>query len=312
VQLVGSPLYHTAVLGFACGALQVGHTVVLMDKWTPEEMLRLVDERRVTYSHMVPTQFHRLLLLPDDVKQRYDLSPIRHMIHAAAPCPVETKRRMIEWWGPVIEEYYGSTEGGGTTVLAADWLEHPGTVGRAWSFSEIAIFDEDGNRLLEPRAVGAVAFRMEGVTFEYFKDEEKTAAGRLGDFVTVGDIGYLDDDGYLFLVGRKSDIVISGGANIYPAEVEAAILEHPGVRDVAVFGIPNADWGEEVKAVVEVADGQPADGAFADELLAFCATRLAKYKLPRSIDFSDELPRDPNGKLYKRALRDPYWEGATS
>ena len=312
VQLIGSPLYHTAVLGFACGALQVGHTVVLMDKWSAEGMLQLVEKYQVTYSHMVPTQFHRLLALPDDVKQRYDLASIRHIIHAAAPCPVDTKKRMMEWWGPVFEEYYGSTEGGGTTVLAHEWLAKPGTVGRAWSFSEIAIFDNEGRRLLEPRAVGTVYFKMQGVSFEYHKDREKTAQGRIGDFVTVGDIGYLDEDGYLFLCGRKNDVIISGGVNIYPAEIEAALLQHPAVRDAAVFGIPNADWGEEVKAVIETAEGGMAGNHLREELLAFCASRLARYKLPRSLDFVDALPRDPNGKLYKRALRDPFWDAAPS
>jgi long-chain acyl-CoA synthetase len=296
------------VLGFACGGLQLGHTVVLMDKWSPEGMLQLIERHCVTYAHMVPTQFHRLLQLPDEVKQRHDISSMRHAIHAAAPCPIETKRQMIEWWGPVIDEYYGSTEGGGTTVFAAEWLLKPGTVGRPWEITELAIFDDDATRLTRPRAVGTVYFRMEGVTFEYFKDSEKTAQSRIGDFVTVGDVGYLDEDGWLFLCGRKNETIISGGVNIYPAEIEAVLLEHPAVRDVAVFGVPNDDWGEEIKAVVEI-DGicEPADD-LAQELAAFAAARLAKFKLPKSIEFTTQLPRDPNGKLYKRALRDPYWQ----
>jgi long-chain acyl-CoA synthetase len=309
VHLVGSPLYHTAPLMWASGALQAGHTVVVMDKWNPEEMLRLIEKHRVTYSHMVPTQFHRLLALPDDVKQRYDLSSMRHMIHAAAPCPVETKRRMIEWWGPVIDEYYGSTEGGGTTVFAHEWLKKPGTVGQPWPITELGIFDDDGHRHLEPGTVGTVYFKMEGVSFEYYKDEEKTAKSRIGDFFTVGDMGYLDEDGWLFLTDRKADMIISGGANIYPAEIEGVLLTHPKVRDAAVFGVPNPEWGEEVKAVVEVAPGVHPGQALTDELLAFSAGKLAKFKLPKSIDFVDALPRDPNGKLYKRRLRDPYWEG---
>jgi long-chain acyl-CoA synthetase len=307
VHLTGSPLYHTAVLLFAMGSLQLGHTVVLMDKWLPEPMLELIERHRVTTSHMVPTQFQRLLALPDEVKHRYDLSSLRHMVHAAAPCPVATKREMIEWWGPVIDEYYGSTEGGGTMVFAEDWLQHPGTVGRPWPTAEIAIFDDEGIRITEPDATGTVYFKTPG--FEYHKDAQKTSASRIGEFATVGDMGYLDADGYLFLRDRKGDMIITGGANVYPAEVEATLLGHPAVRDVAVFGIPDDDWGEQVKAAVELSDGwEPGDGT-AEEILDYCEGRLAHYKTPRSVDFVTEMPRDPNGKLYKRKLRDPYWAG---
>jgi long-chain acyl-CoA synthetase len=312
VQIVGSPLYHTAVLRFALGGLDLGHTLVLMDKWLPEEMLRLIERYRVTYSHMVPTQFHRLLQLPDETRSRYDLSSLRHMIHAAAPCPVEIKRQMLDWWGPVVDEYYGSTEGGGTLATAADWLRRPGTVGRAWPGSEVAIFDADGTRVREPNTIGNVYMAMGARTFVYYKDESKTKTSRIGDYFTVGDVGFLDEDGWLFLRGRGTEVIISGGVNIYPTEIEGVLLNHPSVHDAAVFGVPNPDWGEEVKAVVELTKGVDASDATVEEILAFCAGKLARYKTPRSVDFIDEMPRDPNGKLYKRRLRDPYWADATS
>ncbi|HLH28808.1 MAG TPA: acyl-CoA synthetase [Acidimicrobiales bacterium] len=309
VHLVGSPLYHTAVLRFAGASIHLGHTIVVMDKWLPEEMLQLIERHRVTTSHMVPTQFHRLLALPADVRARYDLSSLRHMIHAAAPCPVDVKRKMIEWWGNAIDEYYAASEGGGTMVTAEEWLKKPGTVGRPWPISEIAIFDDAGNRIEEPNVIGTVFMAMQTGDFSYHKDEEKTKRNRIGKFFTVGDVGFLDEDGYLFLRDRKIDMIISGGANIYPAEIENVLLGHPAVGDVAVFGVPNEDWGEEVKAVIEPADGYEASPELADDILEFCSTRLAKFKMPRSIDFTDAMPRDPNGKLYKRKLRDPYWEG---
>jgi len=308
VHICGSPLYHTAVMVFAGGSLHLGHTVVLMDRWTPEGMLELIERYRVTTSHMVPTQFHRLLALPEEVKTGYDLSSLRHMVHAAAPCPVEVKRRMIEWWGPVVDEYYAASEGGGTVVLPDDWMRKPGTVGKPWPISEVAIFDDEGNRL-GPNEEGTVYMSMQTGDFEYHKDQEKTRSNRIGKFFTVGDIGYLDDDGYLFLRDRKADMIISGGANIYPAEIEGVLLTHPLVADAAVFGIPHADWGEEVKAAVEPAPGAEAGEELAHQILDHCAGRLARFKIPKSVDFVAEMPRDPNGKLYKRKLRDPYWAG---
>jgi long-chain acyl-CoA synthetase len=310
VQIVGSPLYHTAVARFALGGLDLGHTLVLMDRWLPEEMLRLIERHRVTYSHMVPTQFQRLLALPAEARERHDLSSLRHMIHAAAPCPVDTKRRMLDWWGPVIDEYYGSTEGGGTLATARDWLRRPGTVGKAWPDSEVAIFDAEGHRIDEPNTVGTVYMAMGSRTFEYHKDDEKTRRGRIGGFFTVGDVGYLDEDGWLFLRGRGTEVIIAGGVNIYPAEIEGVLLGHPAVLDAAVFGIPHPDWGEEVKAVLQLGDGVGPTDATAADILAYCEGRLAHYKMPRSVDFIDEMPRDPNGKLLKRRLRDPYWTEA--
>jgi long-chain acyl-CoA synthetase len=308
VHLTGSPLYHTAVLVYASGSLHIGHTVVLMDKWTPEGCLDAIEKYRVTTSHMVPTQFHRLLALPDQVKARYDMSSLRTMVHAAAPCPVDVKRRMLQWWGPVIYEYYAASEGGGTVVGPEEWLQYPGTVGRAWPGSAVRILDDAGNEC-PPGQPGTVYMSLAAADFEYHKDEKKTAANRREGFFTVGDIGYLNEAGYLFLCDRKIDMIISGGANIYPAEVESVLLTHPKVADAAVFGIPDEDWGEQVKAVIEPAAGVPPGAALAEEIMAFCLQHAAKYKCPKSIDFIDTMPRDPNGKLYKRKLRDPYWKG---
>ena len=308
VHICGSPLYHTAVLAFASSSVHLGHPVVLMDKWTPETMLELIDRYGVTHSHMVPTQFNRLLALPPEVRERYDVSSLRNMIHAAAPCPIEVKRQMLEWWGPVIYEYYAATEGGGTIVTPHEWLERPGTVGKAWPSSEIRILDDDGNDV-PTGETGTVYMKLASAAFEYHKNAESTAASRREGFFTVGDIGYLDEGDFLVLCDRKSDMIISGGVNIYPAEIEGELHAHPKVADVAVFGIPHPDWGEEVKAVVQPVDGVEPGDELAAELTEWCSTRMAKFKIPRSFDFSEELPRDPNGKLYKRRLRDPYWEG---
>ncbi|MFJ5848023.1 acyl-CoA synthetase [Streptomyces sp. NPDC092903] len=308
VHLVCSPLYHTAVLQFAGAALHIGHPLVLMDKWSPEEMLRAMDTHRCTHTHMVPTQFHRLLALPDEVKRGYDVTAMRHAIHGAAPCPDHVKRAMIDWWGQCVEEYYAASEGGGAFATAEDWLRKPGTVGRAWPISELAVFDDEGNRLA-PGELGTVYMKMSTGGFSYHKDEGKTRKNRIGDFFTVGDLGILDEDGYLFLRDRKIDMIISGGVNIYPAEIEGELLTHPAVADAAVFGIPHPDWGEEVRAVVEAAEGYEAGDALAAEILGHCAERLAGYKRPKTLGFITTMPRDPNGKLYKRRLREPYWEG---
>ena len=307
VHLCTSPMYHTAPLAYTSFSLHYEHAVSLMERWNPETALRMIERDRVTTTHMVPTQFHRLLLLPDEERARRDVSSLRNVLHAAAPCPVETKRRMLEWWGPVIYEYYGATEGGGTLVRPDEWLRKPGTVGRAWEGAEIRILDDDGNDLPagEPGAVYMKLLQP----FDYKGDEKKTRESRRGDFFTVGDVGYLDADGYLFLCDRKIDMIISGGVNIYPAEIEAVLFTHPKVGDAAVFGVPDDDWGERVKAAIEPAPGVEAGEDFERELIDYCAGRLAKYKCPRSVDVHEALPRDPNGKLYKRRLRDPYWEG---
>ncbi|MFD7032618.1 acyl-CoA synthetase [Streptomyces sp. NPDC059917] len=308
VHLVCSPLYHTAVLQFAGASLHIGHPLVLMDKWTPAEMLRLIDAHGATHTHMVPTQFHRLLALPQEVKDGYDVTSMRHAIHGAAPCPDHVKRAMIEWWGSCVEEYYAASEGGGAFATAEDWLKKPGTVGKAWPISELAVFDDDGNRL-PAGELGTVYMKMSTGGFSYHKDEGKTRKNRIGDFFTVGDLGLMDEEGYLFLRDRKIDMIISGGVNIYPAEIESALLTHPAVADAAAFGIPNGDWGEEVKAVVEAAEGHEPGEALAAAILAHCEQQLAAFKRPRTVEFIETMPRDPNGKLYKRRLRDPYWEG---
>ncbi len=308
VHLVSSPLYHTAVLQFAAASLHIGHRLVLMDKWTPQEMLRLIDTHRCTHTHMVPTQFQRLLALPEDVRASYDVSSLRHAVHGAAPCPEHVKRAMIDWWGPCVEEYYAASEGGGAFATAKEWLRRPGTVGRAWPISELAVLDDDG-KPVPPGELGTVYMRMTTGRFAYHKDAAETEENRIGDFFTVGDLGHLDEDGYLFLRDRKIDLIISGGVNIYPAEIESVLLAHPAVADAAVFGIPHDDWGEEVKAVVEAADGHRPGEELAAALLAHCAHRLAGYKRPKSVEFIASMPRDPNGKLYKRHLREPYWNG---
>ena len=258
---------------------------------------------------MVPTMFNRMLQLPDEVRTKYDVSSTRYMVHAAAPCPVETKKKMIEWWGDSIWEYYAATEGGGTYVGAAEWMTKPGTVGKPWPISEVIVVDEEGSRL-PPFESGTVYMKMGGgQQFEYKGDDEKTQASRLDDFFTVGDVGYLDDDGFLFLNDRANDMIIVGGLNIYPAEIEGALVQHEAVGDVAVFGIPNPDVGEEIKAVIELRDGWEPTDETTETIMAWLREQIARQKLPRSIDYTTEMPRDPNGKLYKRRLRDPYWEG---
>jgi len=308
VHLCCSPLYHTAVLNFATISIQLGHPVVLMDHFQPEETLALIERHRVTHSHMVPTQFRRLLGLPQPARDRYDTSSLRAVIHSAAPCPRDVKRQMIDWWGPVVTEYYAASEGGGTAITAREWLARPGSVGKAWLGTEVRVLDAEGNDA-PAGETGLVYMRMGASTFDYHKDEEKTRASRARGMFTVGDIGYLDADGYLYLCDRKSDMIISGGVNVYPAEIEAELSGHPAVADVAVFGIPHDDWGEEIKAVVQPAAGVEPGPELTGELLAFLGERVARFKLPRTIDYVQELPRDPNGKLYKRRLRDPYWVG---
>ena len=311
VHLLACPWYHTAPLIMAGPSVHLGHTLVIMDRFQAERALELIERYRVTITHLVPTQFVRLLAVPEAERRRYDTSSLRHLIHGAAPCAPDVKRRMIDWFGPVLDEYYNSTEGvGGTIIFSDEWLRKPGSVGKARDDHEIVILDDGGNRL-PAGEIGTVYSVSRGrALFEYFRDPEKTEQSRRGEYRTVGDVGYLDEDGYLFLSDRKSDMIISGGVNIYPAEIESVLITHPRVADVAVFGIPNPEWGEEVKAVVELLPGQrTSDEAARADLLEFLQGRVARYKLPRSIDFLDALPRDPNGKLYKRRLRDPYWVG---
>jgi long-chain acyl-CoA synthetase len=310
-HLVTSPNYHTAVTQFGGSALHMGHTLVYMDRWDAEEALRLIERYRITNTHMVPTHFKRLLSLPEEVRKRYDVSSMRWAIHAAAPCPVPLKQAMLDWWGDCVWEYYAATEGGGTIASPQDWREHPGTVGKAWPISELLIVDDDGNEV-PPGTPGTIYMKMMSASFEYKGDPAKTKASRLKDYFTVGDIGYLTEDGFLFLSDRKADMIISGGANIYPAEIENEIIVHPKVADVAVFGIPDAEWGEQIKAVVEPAEGVAPGPELAEEILASLDGRLARMKWPKSFDFIERMPREPNGKLLKRKLRDPYWKDRQS
>jgi long-chain acyl-CoA synthetase len=277
-----------------------------MEKFDAEASLALIDRYEVTHSQWVPTMFSRMLKLPDADRQRCDLSSHRVAIHAAAPCPVPVKRAMIEWWGPILLEYYAGTEGNGSTFInSEDWLKKPGSVGRAMA-TRLHIVDDDGNDL-PPGEEGTVCFSGGG-KFEYHNAPEKTAESRLGQGrTTLGDVGYVDEDGFLFLTDRKAYMIISGGVNIYPREIEDHLVTHPKVADVAVFGVPNDDFGEEVKAVIQPMPGIETGDALTRELLAFCSEELARYKVPRSIDYEEELPRLPTGKLYKRLVRDRYW-----
>ena len=313
LHLCTGPLYHAAPLLLSLApSLNAGVGVVLMDGWDAKETLELIDRHEITHSHMVPTMFHRLLSLPKEVRDAYDVSSLQFIIHGAAPCPVPVKAALIEWWGPIVLEYYAATEGSGTTVTSADWLKKPGTVGKPVTEDHIRILDDEGNDL-PPDTAGTVFLKSPAVgRFTYFKDEGKTEGAYKGEWYTLGDVGYLDDDGWLFLTDRSAHLIISGGVNIYPAEVEAVLLTHPAVGDVGVIGVPNDEWGEEVKAVVEPQPGVQPSPALAAELIAFCKERLAGFKCPRSVDFTDELPRHDNGKLYKKALRDTYRAAAAA
>lgn len=307
VHLVCSPLYHSAPGSHALAFLHAGHTLLIHPGFDATATLRDIEAYRVTSTHMVPTHFHRLLALPEEVRARTDVSGLRAVIHAGAPCPVPVKRRMIEWLGPIVWEYLGSTEGSLARVDSTEWLARPGTVGRAIPGLTLQIVDDDG-RVLPAGESGTIWFGVEGrpPAFEYHGDPEKTAQARRGDLVTAGDVGYLDQDGYLFLQDRRTDLIISGGVNVYPAEVEGHLIGHPAVEDVAVIGVPDAEWGARVVAVVQAAPGVTPDAVLAEELERFCREGLAGFKRPRHIEFHEHLPRTPAGKLSRRAVRDAY------
>jgi long-chain acyl-CoA synthetase len=310
VYLSPAPLYHAAPLAYVLSVQSFGGTVIMMERFDAEQALRLIQQYRVTHSQWVPTMFVRMMKLPPEARAAHDLSSHRVAIHAAAPCPVEVKRQMIEWWGPILYEYYAGTEGSGSTFITSeDWLEHPGSVGRA-ALGVLHICDDDGEELPigEP---GLVYFERETQTFAYHNDPAKTRSAqhpKHSNWNALGDVGYLDEDGYLYLTDRKAFMIISGGVNIYPQMIEDALVTHPKVGDVAVFGVPDAEMGEAVKAVIEPAPGQAPTEELAAELLAFARANLAHYMAPRSIDFIVEMPRLPTGKLYKRLLKDAYWK----
>jgi long-chain acyl-CoA synthetase len=308
VYLSPAPLYHSAPLRFTMALHRLGATVVAMERFDAAAALALIERYRVTLSQWVPTMFIRMLKLPERERLRHDLSSQRVAVHAAAPCPVPVKERMIEWWGPILVEYYAATEGNGATQIeSAEWLAHRGSVGRPVN-CRAHILDDDG-RELPSGEVGTVWFEG-GQGFSYHNDPEKTAASRNErGWSTVGDVGRLDAEGYLYLTDRKADMIISGGVNVYPRETENFLVLHPKVADVAVFGVPNEEFGQEVKAVVQPADPAEAGPALEKELIEYCRAGLSDIKCPRSVDFEAQLPRAENGKLYKRRLVDRYWKG---
>jgi len=306
VYLSPAPLYHSAPLGFTMSMLRIGGTVIVMEHFDAERALTLIEQHRVTHAQWVPTMFVRMLKLPEAVRARYDLSSLRYAIHAAAPCPIPVKEQMIAWWGPILHEYYAGTEGNGFCAIdSAQWLAHKGSVGRGLT-AKVHILDDE-LRELPVGEVGTVYFEG-GAKYEYHNDPEKTASARSPQgWTTLGDVGYLDPEGWLYLTDRKAFMIISGGVNIYPQETENCLIGHPQVGDVAVIGVPNAEFGEEVKAVVQPVSMRDAGPELAAELIEYCKARISSVKCPRTVDFVEELPRHPTGKLYKRLLKDRYW-----
>ena len=310
VYLSPAPLYHAAGVNYTMGVHRVGAAAIIMAKFDAETVLRLIQNHRVTHAQFVPTMFVRMLKLPQQVRQKYDVPSLGYVIHAAAPCPVDVKHRMMDWFGPIIYEYYGGTEGfAGTTIGPEEWLAHPGSVGKP--LTTVHVIGEGGEEL----AVGETGelFFEGGPDFEYFKDAEKTASvTNERGWRSLGDMGFVDEAGYLYLTDRSTFMIVSGGVNIYPQEAENLLVMHPKLIDAAVFGVPNDEFGEEVKAVVRPVAGVAAGPELEAELIAYCRSHLAGYKCPRTVDFDPELPRDPNGKLYKRRIRERYWRGRTS
>jgi long-chain acyl-CoA synthetase len=307
IYLSPAPLYHSAPQAAVNLAIRHGGTVIVMERFDPVEYLRLIPHYQVTHTQLVPTMFSRMLKLPVEEREQFDLSSLEIAIHAAAPCPVQVKEQMIEWWGPIIHEYYGATEGLGFAACnSEEWLAHRGTVGKI-VLGEVFVADDDMNEL--PLGQPGTLWFKSGSEFEYHNDSTKTAESTSPDgaMTTVNDVGYVDEDGFLYLTDRKTFMIISGGVNIYPQETENLLITHPKVADAAVFGVPNVDLGEEVKAVVQPMPGIEGDDELVRELTAFCGEHLSRQKVPRSIDFDPELPRLPTGKLYKRVLRDRYW-----
>jgi long-chain acyl-CoA synthetase len=309
--IIPAPLYHSAPNTYSALAVRAGaETIVLMPRFEPEELLALIERHRITHIQTVPTMFIRLLKLPDDVRGRYDVSSLEFVVHAAAPCPADVKARMIEWWGPVINEYYGSTEIGTVVFCTAeDWLSHRGTVGRALPGVELRVLDENGQDAPPHQAGDVYARIVAGSDFTYHGNDAKRRAAERHGLISVGDIGYLDEEGFLYLCDRRHDMVISGGVNIYPAEIEAALVAMPGIADCAVFGIPDEEMGEAVCACIQPAFDAPEDEA---AIRSHLKAHIAGYKVPKKIVFMAELPREDSGKIFKRRLKAPYWEGRSA
>ncbi|MFI4974337.1 MAG: AMP-binding protein [Caulobacterales bacterium] len=310
IYLCTGPAYHAAPLaGNVRGPLMNGLPIVFLDRWDSEGVLRIIEERRITHSHFVPIMFQRLLALPEAVRARYDLSSLKRINHGAAPCPPEVKRAMIEWLGPVLSEYYAGSEGGaGFTITSHEWLTKPGTVGRRPHPDAAKIIDDAGEEC-PPGVAGTIYMRVPAAGFQYYKDEKKTQASRLGDYFTLGDVGYLDEDDYLFLTGRSAETIIAGGVNIYPQEVDNELIKHPAVEDSCTIGVPHAEYGEEVRAVIQLKAGFEPSEAMRAEILAFAVASLARFKIPRGLDFVEELPRSAAGKILRNRVREPYWAG---
>jgi long-chain acyl-CoA synthetase len=311
VQLCAGPAYHAAPLAFDVrSSMVMGIPLVFIDRWDSEGVLKAIEKHKVTRAHLVPIMFQRLLNLPEHVREKYDVSSLRYIIHGAAPCPPDVKKAMIEWVGPIINEYYAGSEGGaGFVVSSEEWLKKPGTVGKLPDPGALRILDDDGHDV--PQGVsGTLYFRVSPIApFEYYKDPAKTAAAHREGYFTLGDVGFLDEDGYLFLTGRTAECIISGGVNIYPQEIDNELIKHAAVEDACTIGVPNEEWGEEVKAVLTLNPGYVGTDELAKDIQAFARDHLAGFKVPRSIEFVDELPRSPAGKIQRKKVREPYWAG---
>lgn len=309
VQLCAGPAYHAAPLSFDVKAAQTaGVPLVFLDKWNSELVLRTIWERRITHMHLVPIMFQRLLALPDEIKAKYPIHHVRFIIHGAAPCPPEVKHAMIDWFGPVLTEYYAGSEGGGLTINSEDWLRKPGSVGQRPDPAKLRIFDDEGHDVPQGQP-GTIYFQLPPGGFRYFGDSQKTSASRIGDYFTMGDVGFLDQDDYLFLTGRSAETIISGGVNIYPQEIDNELIKHDAVADSATVGIPHDEWGEQVKAVILLKPGYEPSDALALEILDHARAALPGFKVPRSLDFVTTLPRSEAGKVQRNKVRAPYWKG---
>lgn len=311
VQLCAGPAYHAAPLAFDVrAAMGAGVPLIFMDKWDSERVLKTIAEKKVTHLHLVPIMFQRLLALPDHVKAKYDVGHVKYIVHGAAPCPPDVKYAMIEWFGPVLSEYYAGSEGGaGFTISAEEWLRKPGSVGKRPEVLKVRILDEAGRDL--PNGQPGMIYQQlpPGGGFTYYKDEKKTQAARVDDFFTMGDVGYFDDEDYLFLTGRNAETIISGGVNIYPQEIDNELIKHEAVADSSTVGVPDPEWGEQVRAVIMLKPGYVPSDELAQDILNYARSRLPGFKVPKKVDFVTELPRSEAGKIQRNKVRAPYWAG---